>query len=75
MIATRPLPANEHYPVPGWEGIWRPPVSRHAGQDHTLNPWPGGVGANGGYMGRDVLSGEQPYHAEPGMFRRLHTGR
>lgn len=75
MIATRRLGENSHYATPGHKGgRARPPVSRFAGQDDTLNPSPIGMGAENGYMGRDVTASVQPYNAQPGMFRRLHTG-
>ena len=76
MISTRPLPPNDHYPVPGAQvpAGWRPPIARHGGRDDTLHPDESMVGTEQGYMGRDVLASEQPYNAPPGMFRRLHQG-
>lgn len=74
MVPTRPLPPNDHYAVPGWEGIFRPPISRHGGRDDTLHPDETGVGTERGFMGRDVMTSAQPYNAHPGLFRRLHEG-
>jgi hypothetical protein len=78
MIATRPLGANQHYAVPGTSTPHRPDMSRHAGTDDSLEAvdrWPGNMGTETGYMGRDVLADSTPpYNAQPGMFRRLHQG-
>lgn len=77
MPFMRPLPANEHYPVPGHSHAHqpgRPGMARHAGRDDTMNPDPSRVGTEFGYQGRDVLASEVPYNAEPGLFRRLHAG-
>ena len=77
MISTRPLPPNDHYPLPGYADPFRPAVSRHAGTDDTLagvDAAPGAMGTEGGYMGRDVTASPQPYNEGQGMFRRLHEG-
>lgn len=68
MISLRPLPHNSHYAVPGYSTPFREPMARHAGRDDTLHP----AGAS---TGRDVLNGDVPYNAEPGLFRRLHEGQ
>jgi hypothetical protein len=72
MIGTRPLLANDHYPVPGYSTPHREPMARHGGRDDTLHPDPSGIGTEAGYMGRDVLTSGVPYNAMPGLFRRLH---
>jgi hypothetical protein len=76
MIATRPLGANEHYAVSGVSSPHRPDMSRHQGTDDTLQSldrWPGAMGTESGYMGRDITADSDPaYNAQPGMFRRLH---
>lgn len=74
MISTRPMPNNEHYAMPGTTSPFRPDTGRFKGRDETLNPDHRRVGTESGYMGRDVLASDQPYNAQPGMFRRLHQG-
>jgi hypothetical protein len=75
MISTRRLPPNDHYPVPGMSHPFRPDAARFGGRDDTLHPDERRVGTESGFMGRDVLAGDQPYMASPGMFHRLHEGR